>query len=113
MAINYKNQGYDLTTTNLTTVLNINTSSVAILKEISVANDHNAAVQVDYFFHDASTSTDYKFYHSKPAANSFENAVHNSLVLEEGDYLQFQAATANVISGQISYALLTRTGENG
>jgi len=113
MAINYKNQGYNLTTTNLTTVLNINTSSVAIIKEISVANDDNAVVQVDYFFHDASTSTDFKFYHSKPANNSFENAVHNALVLEEGDYLQFQADTANVISGQISYALLTRTGENG
>lgn len=113
MAINYKNQGYDLTTTNLTTVLNINTSSVAIIKEISIANDHNAAVQVDCFFHDASTSTDYKFYHSKPAANSHDNAVHNALVLEEGDYLKFQADDANKISGQISFALLTRTGENG
>jgi hypothetical protein len=113
MAINYKNQGYNLTTTNLTTVLNINTSSVAILKEISVANDHNAAVQVDYFFHDASTSTDYKFYHTKAAANTHDNAIHNALVLEEGDYLKFQADTADKISGQISYALLSRTGENG
>jgi len=113
MAINYKNQGYDLTTSNLTTVLNINTSSVAILKEISVANDHNAAVTVDYFFHDASTSTSYKFYHTNVPANSHDNAVHNALVLEEGDYLQFQSNNANKISGQISYALLTRTGENG
>ena len=113
MAINYKNQGYDLTTTNLTTVLNINTSSVAILKEIAVANDHNAAVQVDYFFHDASTSTDYKFYHTKIPADSHDNAVHNALVLEEGDYLQFQSDNACKIYGQISYALLTRTGENG
>jgi hypothetical protein len=46
-------------------------------------------------------------------ADSHDNAVHNALVLEEGDYLQFQADTANVISGQISYALLTRSGENG
>lgn len=113
MAINYKNQGYDLTTTNLTTVLNINTSSVAIIKEISVANDDNSAHKVDYFFHDASTSTDYKFYHTDVPANSHDNAVHNALVLEEGDYLQFQSVVANVISGQISFALLTRTGENG
>ncbi len=113
MAINYKNQGYTLSTTNSTTVLTINTSSVAIIKEISVATDAVTAVQVDYLFHDASTSTDYKFYHSKPAANSFENAVHNALVLEEGDYLKFQADNAGKISGQISYALLTRTGENG
>ncbi len=113
MAINYKNQGYDLKTTNLTTVLNINTSTVAIIKEIAVANDDNSAHKVDYFFHDASTSTSYKFYHTNVPANSHDNAVHNALVLEEGDYLQFQAATANVISGQISYALLSRTGENG
>jgi hypothetical protein len=113
MTIFYKNQGYDLTTSNLTTVLNINTSTVAIIKEISIANDHNNTVNLDYFFHDASTSTTYKFFHTKVAADSHDNAVHNALVLEEGDYLQFQAATADVISGQISYALLTRSGENG
>ena len=113
MAIVYKNQGYDLTTTNLTTVLNINTSTVAIIKEISVTNDDNSAHKVDYFFYDVSTSTSYKFYHTDVGADSHDNAVHNVLVLEEGDYLQFQAATANVISGQISYALLTRQGENG
>jgi hypothetical protein len=113
MAINYKNQGYDLTTTILTTVLTINTSTVAIIKEISVANDTNSAKTVDYFFYDASTSTSYKFYHTNVPADSHDNAVHNALVLEEGDYLQFQADTANAISGQISYALLSRTGENG
>ena len=35
MTIQYKNQGYDLTTTNLTTVLTIDSSSRAIIKEIS------------------------------------------------------------------------------
>ena len=113
MTIFYKNQGYDLTTSNLTTVLNINTSTVAIIKEIAVANDDNSAHKVDYFFRDVSTSTTYKFYHTNVPADSHDNAVHNALVLEEGDYLQFQSVTANVISGQISYALLTRTGENG
>jgi len=113
MAINYKNQGYDLTTSNLTTVLTISASTVAIIKEIAVANDTNGAKTVDYFFHDASTSTSYKFYHTNVPANSHDNAVHNALVLEEGDYLQFQSDTANAISGQISYALLSRTGENG
>jgi hypothetical protein len=112
MAINYKNQGYDLTTTALTTVLT-STSTVAIIKEISVTNDDNSAHKVDFFFRDVSTSTSYKFYHTNVPADSHDNAVHNALVLEEGDYLQFQANTSNVISGQISYALLSRTGENG
>ena len=113
MAINYKNQGYDLTTTNLTTVLNINTSTVAIIKEIAVANDSGGAREVNYYFHDASTSTSYKFFHTNIPQNSYINAIHNALILEEGDYLQFQANQANAISGQISYALLSRTGENG
>ena len=113
MTITYKVKGYDLTTTNLTTVLTINTSSVAIIKEIAVANDHNAAVECDFFFRDFSDSVDYKFYHSKPAANSHDNAVHNALVLEAGDSLKFQAGTADKISGQISYALLNRSQENG
>ena len=113
MAIFYKVQGYDLTTTNLTTVLNINTSTVAIIKEISVTNDDNSAHKVDYSFYDLSASTSYKFYHTNVPADSHDNAVHNTLVLEEGDYLLFQADTSNVISGQISYALLSRPGENG
>ena len=113
MTIQYKNQGYNLTTSNLTTVLTIDAQSRAIIKEISVANDTSGAKDVDYFFHDASTSTNYKFYHTKVPANSHDNAVHNALVLEEGDYLQFQADTANAISGQISYALINRSQENG
>ena len=113
MTIQYKVQGYDLTTTNLTTVLTINSQSVAIVKEISVANDHNNTVELNYYFTDSSTSTTYKFYHIKIAANSNDNAVQNALVLEEGDSLKFQAAGANYISGQISYALINRTQQNG
>jgi hypothetical protein len=113
MAIFYKNQGYNLTTSNLTTVLNINTSTVAIIKEISIANDDNSAHETSFYFYDLSASTSYKFYHTNVAADSNDNAVHNALVLEEGDYLQAQCVVANAISGQISYALLTRSGENG
>ena len=113
MTIIYKVKGYDLTTTGLTTVLTINVSSVAIVKEISVANDSNSAKKVDYFFYDISDSVDYKFYHTDVPANSHDNAVHNVLVLEAGDSLKFQADTANAISGQISYALINRSQENG
>jgi len=113
MTIFYKVKGYDLTTSNLTTVLVINTSSVAIVKEISVANDNNAAVEANYFFHDISDSNDYKFYHTDVPANSHDNAVHNVLVLEAGDSLKFQADTANKISGQISFALINRSQQNG
>ena len=113
MAIFYKIQGYDLSTSNLTTVLTINTSSVAIVKEISIANNTGAANEVNFFVRDESTTTSYKFYRNIVPSDSTDNAVNNTLILEEGDSLQFQADTANAISGQISYALLSRTGENG
>ena len=113
MTIFYKVQGYDLTTTNLTTVLTINTSSVAIVKEISIANDSNSAKTVDCFFRDSSASTDFKFYHTNAPADSHDNAVHNVLVLEAGDSIKIQASGANNISGQISYALINRSQQNG
>jgi hypothetical protein len=113
MAVFYKNQGYTLSTSSLTTVLSINTSSVAIIKEISLANIHNGTVQVDYYFNDYSASVSYIFFHVKVPADSQYNAVSNALILEQGDYLQFKANTSNVISGQISYALLNRDGSNG
>jgi len=113
MAVFYKNQGYKLSTTSLTTVLNINTSSVAIIKEISLANIHNNPVSVSYYLNDSSTSVSYVFFHVNVPADSQYNAVANALVLEQGDYLQFQANTSNMISGQISYALLNRDGTNG
>ncbi len=113
MTIQYKNQGYKLTTTNLTTVLVINSSSRAIIKEISVANDHNNTTTANYYFRDSSAGTDYLFYHTNVPADSHDNAVHNSLILEEGDSLKFQASGANYLSGQISYALINRSQENG
>jgi hypothetical protein len=113
MSIFYKIQGYDLTTSNLTTVLSIDDASVAIVKEITVANDTNSSTEVNFYVRDSSTSTEYKFYHTLSIANNTEYAVNNTLVLEEGDSLKFQSATGNTISGQISYALLSRTGENG
>ena len=113
MSVFYKVEGYDLTTSNLTTVLSIDASSVAIVKEITVANDTTSSTEVNFYIQDSSASTDYKFYHNFIIANNTEYAVNNTLVLEEGDSLKFQSATGNAISGQISYALINRTQQNG
>jgi hypothetical protein len=113
MTIVYKVQGYDLTTSTLTTVLTIDASSRAIVKEITVANDTVSSTEVNLYVRDSSVSTDYKFYHIFVPANNTEYAVNNTLVLEEGDSLKFQSATGNAISGQISYALINRSDQNG
>ena len=47
MANFYKSETFDLTTTNLTTVLTINTSSVAIVKSVQTSHQDNSNVDVD------------------------------------------------------------------
>jgi hypothetical protein len=113
MAIFYKNQGFSLSTTNATTVLSINTSSVAIVKDIAVTNTGSAAATLDMYVYDYSASTTYQFIHASIAGSCNGNAAQTVLNLEEGDAILAQTATVNVIKGVISYALIDRTGENG
>jgi hypothetical protein len=113
MAIFYKNQGFSLTTTNATTVLSINTSSVAIVKDIAVTNTGSNAATLDMYVYDYSASTTYQFIHASIAGSCNGNAAQTVLNLEEGDAILAQTTTVNVIKGVISYALLDRTGENG
>lgn len=111
MTIEYKNDIYRLTTTNLTTTLTVNATTRFIVKEISVSNTHNNTVDCNFYLNKSNGSA--IFYHVKIPADSHDNAVHNTLVLEENDYLTFQAAVVNVVSGQISYAVLSRKNQNG
>ena len=111
MTIEYKSDIYRLSTTNLTTTLTVNATTRVIVKEISVANIHNNTVDCNFYLNTPNGSA--IFYHVKIPADSHDSAVHNTLILEENDYLTFQVATPNVISGQISYAELSRKNQNG
>ena len=111
MTIEYKSDIYRLSTTNLTTTLTVNATTKFIVKEISISNIHSSTVECDFYLNTANGSA--IFYHANIPADSHDNAVHNTLVLEENDYLTFQVATAAVISGQISYAVLSRKNQNG
>ena len=113
MAIFYKNQGFNLTTSNATTVLTINTSSVAIVKDIAVTNTGSSPVTLDMYVYDYSASTTYQFIHASVQGGCNGNAAQTVLNLEEGDAILAQSATVNVIKGVISYALLNRDGTNG
>jgi hypothetical protein len=113
MAIFYKNQGFSLTTSNVTTVLTINTSSNAIVKDIAVTNTGSTAATLDMYVYDYSASTTYQFIHASVAGACNGNAAQTVLNLEEGDAILAQSATVNVIKGVISYALLNRDGTNG
>jgi len=113
MAIFYKNQGFVLSTTNLTTVLTINTSSNAIVKDIAVTNSGSAPVTLDMYVYDYSATTNYQFLHATIQGACNGNAAQTVLNLEEGDAILAQTTTVDVIKGVISYALLDRIGTNG
>jgi hypothetical protein len=113
MAIFYKNQGFNLTTSNATTVLTINTSSVAIVKDIAVTNIGSAAATLDMYVYDYSASTSYQFIHASVQGGCNGNAAQTVLNLEQGDAILAQTTTVSVITGVISYALLDRVGTNG
>jgi len=54
MTIQYKNQGFSLTTSNLTTVLTIDSSSRALIKDMPVTNEHSANIIVEAYVPDPS-----------------------------------------------------------
>jgi len=111
MSIFYKSETYNLTTTNLTTVLTINTSSVAIVKLVQASHATASNVDVDLFVK-KSGGSDVEVGHAQ-LNKSTENLIKDSLNLEEGDVIKVQAGTANEITGVVSYALINRENENG
>ena len=103
MANIYKNAGFNLSTTNLTTVYTVPTDRTAIVKSIQINNDDSSAIQVEISVTDSSASSTYKVYHKDLAADTTDNGVVAPLVLESGDIVKIQAASANKIEGMISY----------
>ena len=56
MTIQYKSESFDLTTTNLTTVLTISTSAVAIVKTVQASHQDVSNVDADLFLKKAGGS---------------------------------------------------------
>ena len=63
MANVYKNSGFNLSTTNLTTVYTVPTDRTTIVKSIQINNDDASAIQVEISVTDTSASATYKIYH--------------------------------------------------
>ena len=101
MANIYKNAGFNLSTTNLTTVYTVPTDRTAIVRSIQINNDDASAIQVEISVTDSSASATYKVYHKDLAGDTTDNGVVSPLVLESGDIIKIQAATANKIEGMV------------
>jgi len=111
MTIQYKNKGFSLANTNLTTVLSISTSAVAILKSITLSNTSSGSITASLKLRDSSATTDFRFYEKVLATKTTE--VVTNINLEAGDSLKAQSTQANAVEGVVSYALLDRSQENG
>ena len=106
MANFYERATYDLTTTNLTTVLTVNVSSVAIVKTIQCNEKDNSAVEVDTFLNST------RIGHTA-VQNTTINLLAGVLNLQAGDAIKLQANTANKITGVVSHLRIDRSQENG
>ena len=111
MTIQYKSESFDLTTTNLTTVLTISTSAVAIVKTVQASHQDVSNVDVDLFLK-KSGGSDVEVGNAQ-LNKSTTNMITNTLNLEAGDVIKMQAGTADEITGFVSYALINRENENG
>jgi|TARA_R110000824_G_scaffold10118_1_gene44941 hypothetical protein len=111
MAVLYKSAAIDLTTTNLTTVLTINTSAYAIVKTVQASHEAASNVDVDLYLK-KSGGSDTEISHAE-LNKDFKNMLSNTLNLEAGDVIKMQADTADTITGFVSYALVNREDQNG
>ena len=111
MTIQYKSAVFDLTTTNLTTVLTISTSAVAIVKTVQASHQNVSNVDADLFLK-KSGGSDVEVGHAQLNKSTI-NMITDTLNLEAGDVIKMQAGTADEITGFVSYALINRENENG
>ena len=111
MAIQYKNQTFDLTGTIATPVLTMDVSSRAILQNIQTENVSTATTTVVVSMYDQSGSATTQLGTILMTSNTTQNLAKGPIVLEEQDALKIKAGTANVIKGLVSYALIT--GDQG
>ena len=111
MANFYKSETFSLTTTNLTTVLTINTSSIAIVKAVQTAVIDNTNVDIDVVLK-KSGGSDVEIGH-KLLNKTTENFAKDVINMEAGDVLKIKGSVANKASGQVSYLMIDRSQENG
>jgi hypothetical protein len=113
MTTQYKNQGFNLSTTGTTSVLTAPASGRCLIKQIQAHNGSTGAVNLVTQVTDTSATATFRIDNASIAANTTRQIISHTLVLEEGDVLKMTAGTANEIQGIVSYALIDRSQENG
>ena len=112
MTIRYKSDTFDLTTTNMTTVLTCPADATLIVKLVQANHDGSNNMDVDLFLRKSSASSDVIIGHNQLNKTSV-NMIKDTLNLEASDILKMRASSANEITGCVSYAQIDRSQENG
>jgi hypothetical protein len=111
MTIRYKSDTYDLTTSNITTILTCPADGTILVKSLQASHQSASNVDVDVYLQ-KSGGSNVEISHAQ-LNKSFTNMVSETLAMEQSDVLKIQADTANEITGVVSYALIDRSQENG
>jgi hypothetical protein len=111
MTIRYKSDTYNLTTTNITTILTCPADATILIKSLQASHQSASNVDVDAYLQ-KSGGSNVEISHAQ-LNKSFTNMVSQTLAMEASDVLKIQADTANEITGVVSYALIDRSQENG
>ena len=111
MTIRYKSDTYDLTTSNISTVLTCPADATILVKSLQASHQSASNVDVDAYLQ-KSGGSNVEISHAQ-LNKSFTNMVSETLAMEASDVLKIQADTANEITGVVSYALIDRSQENG
>jgi len=111
MTIRYKSETFDLTTTNVTTILTCPSDATIIVKSLQAVHDTASNVDTHALVTKSGGSAVKISYEELNKATV--NMVKSSLNLEASDVLSMQAGSANEITGIVSYALIDRSQENG
>jgi hypothetical protein len=111
MTIRYKSDTFDLTTTNITTVLTCPSDATIIVKSVQASHQAGGSVVFDLILQ-KSGGSNIDIAHDTLSAG-YDNFVKASLNMEADDILKAQANTSNAVTGVVSYALIDRSQENG
>lgn len=109
MANRYKNANFDLTTTDVTDIYTCPSNSRAIIQNIHVANIGAGNTEIKAFIDDDSASRSFQFAEHTVNAGNSKSVSDGTIILEENDKLQLQAASANIFEGTVSILEFDRT----
>ena len=108
MANIYKNAQFDLDVTTVVDVYTCPSNSRAIIQNIHVANVGSSNTEVKAFVYDDSESTAFQFAEHTVNSGNSRSISDGSIVLEENDKLQLQAASADVFEGTCAILEMNR-----